>query len=319
MPEPEGTILERGLPVSDGPEGRGLPAGPPHHARPFSARRWADQLLLVVTAACALAAVGVLLSIVAAILLRGLPAVSWQFLTDQIRLVGASGGILYNLVGTLILIAAAAAFSAPLAVGVALAHGVYLPGGRARRALNLLLYTLNGVPSILFGILGLIVFVKFLGWGKSWLSGGVLLGLMILPTVTVSLIERIKVLPSRYVEAAAGLGLTRAQIVRSVILPQSAGGLVTGLLLGLARAAGETAPIMFTATIFAGATVPHGVRESPVLSLPYHIFILAQDSFDPRVGARVWGTAAVLLALVFLLSLVALPLRLRVHEEARHA
>jgi phosphate transport system permease protein len=134
----------------------------------------------------------------------------------------------------------------------------------------------------------------------------------------VALVERIKVLPARYVEAAAGLGLTRSQVVRSVVLPQCAGGLLTGLLLGLARAAGETAPIMFTATIFAGATMPTGVRESPVLSLPYHIFILAQDSFDPGVGEKVWGTATVLLSLVFLLSLVALPVRLRVHEEARH-
>jgi phosphate transport system permease protein len=264
-------------------------------------------------------AAGLLLAILGAILWRGVPAVSWRFLTEQIRLAGASGGIFYNLVGTLILIATAALASAPLAVAVALTHSVYLRGGRARRNLGLMLYALNGVPSILFGILGLIVFVKYLGWGKSWLSGGVLLGLMILPTVTVSLIERIKVLPGKYVEAAAGLGLTRAQIVRSVILPQAAGGLVTGLLLGLARAAGETAPIMFTATIFAGATLPQGVRESPVLSLPYHIFILAQDSFDPNVGERVWGTATVLLALVFLLSLVALPVRLRVHEEARHA
>ena len=178
---------------------------------------------------------------------------------------------------------------------------------------------LNGVPSILFGILGLIVFVKFLGWGKSWLSGGLLLGLMILPTVTVSLIERIKVLPPKYVEAAAGLGLSRSQVVRSVVLPQCAGGLITGLLLGLARAAGETAPIMFTATVFDGVKLPAGVRQSPVLSLPYHIFNLAQDSFDPEVGAKVWGTAAVLLALVFLLGAAALPVRVRVHEEARHA
>ncbi|MDB5296277.1 MAG: transporter permease, partial [Phycisphaerales bacterium] len=185
--------------------------------------------------------------------------------------------------------------------------------------LGLLLYTLNGVPSILFGLLGLIVFVKGLGWGKSWLVGGVLLGIMILPTVTVALVERIKGVPGRYVEAAAGLGMTRSQIVRSVILPQSAGGLATGLLLGLARAAGETAPIMFTATIFAGATVPRGVVESPVLSLPYHIFILAQDSFDPAVPGKVWGSATVLLGLVFLLSLAALPVRLRAHEEARGA
>ncbi len=110
--------------------------------------------------------------------------------------------------------------------------------------------------------------------------------------------------------------MTQAQIVRAVILPQSWSGLITGSLLGLARAAGETAPIMFTATIFAGATFPTGVRESPVLSLPYHIFILAQDSFDPAVGAKLWGSALVLLALVLGLSLLALPLRLRIHEEA---
>ena len=125
----------------------------------------------------------------------------------------------------------------------------------------------------------MIVFVGVLGWGKSWLSGGILLGMMILPTVTVALIERIESLPGKYLEAAAGLGLSRSQIVWSVVLPQSATGLITGSLLGLARAAGETAPIMFTAAVFAGASLPQGIRESPVLSLPYHIFVLAQDSY----------------------------------------
>ena len=286
--------------------------------RVVNCRRWIDAVVSVTAALSALIACGMLALVVGAILFRGLPAVSWQFLTEQIRLVGASGGIFYNLVGTLILIGTAAVVSTPVAMGLALTHGVYLKGERARRNLGLMLYTLNGVPSILFGIFGLIVFVQFLGLGKSWLSGGILLGFMILPTVTLALIERIKVLPAKYVEAAYGLGLSQSQVVRSVILPQSIGGLITGLLLGLARAAGETAPIMFTSTIFAGATLPHGVRESPVLSLPYHIFILAQDSLDPNVGAKVWGTATVLLALVLLLSAMALPLRLKVNEEARN-
>lgn len=271
-----------------------------------------------VTGLCALLACGVLALMVGAILFRGLPAVSWHFLTEQIRLVGADGGIFYNLVGTLILITTALIVSAPLAVGVALLQGIYLRSAAGRRRLLLLLYLLNGVPSLLFGLFGFIVFVKFLGWGKSWLTGGILLGLMILPTVTVALIERISSLPRRYLEAAAGLGLTTEQVIWSVILPQSVGGLITGVLLGLARAAGETAPILFTATIFAGATVPAGIRESPVLSLPYHIFVLAQDSFDPAVGTKVWGTAVVLLGLVGGLSLIALPLRLRIHEEANH-
>ncbi|HWB05959.1 MAG TPA: phosphate ABC transporter permease PstA [Verrucomicrobiales bacterium] len=280
-------------------------------------RKLIHHLLRLVTALCAVCACSVLAIIVWAIWVRGWPAISWQFFTEQIRLVGAAGGIFYNLIGTGILLLTALAVSAPLATGIALMHGVYWQHSRHRDKLTVVLYVLNGVPSILFGIFGMIVFVQWLGWGKSWLSGGMLLGFMILPTVTVALMERIASLPRQYVEAAAALGLTQSQTVRSVILPQSVSGLITGSLLGLARAAGETAPIMFTATIFAGATIPGGIKENPVLSLPYHIFILAQDSFDPSVGSKVWGTALSLLAVVFILNLIALPARLKIHEEAR--
>jgi phosphate transport system permease protein len=281
-------------------------------------RKFMHYAFMFVTGLCALLACGVIVLIALAIVMRGLPAISWQFFTEQIRLVGAAGGIFYNLVGTFILIGTALVVSTPIAVGLALVHGVYLRQRSHRERLTLLLYLLNGVPSILFGLFGLIVFVRFFGLGKSWFSGGLLLGMLILPTVTIALIERIASLPDKYVEAAAGLGMTQSQIIWSVILPQSVSGLVTGSLLGLARAAGETAPIMFTATIFAGATFPHAMKESPVLSLPYHIFILAQDSFDPSVGAKLWGTALTLLGLVLLLSLFALPLRLKIHEEAHH-
>lgn len=261
---------------------------------------------------------GILFAIMAFVATRGFSALSWEFLTAQMEGVGASGGIWYNLIGTLILLGTALVVTVPLALGVALVHSVYLGGHRHRNKLTLLLYILNGVPSILFGIVGMIVFVQLFGWGKSWLSGGFLLSIMILPTVSITLIERISAIPRKYLEAASGLGLRRSQIIRSVILPQSIGGLVTGLLLGLARAAGETAPIMFTATIFSGATVPTAIQESPVLSLPYHIFILAQDSFEPEVKARLWGTAFVLLLLVSVLSLIALPARLKIHQEANH-
>jgi phosphate transport system permease protein len=281
-------------------------------------RNFRNRLLTVFCAAATLVAGGIFVAIGVALLVRGLPSIDWGFLTEQIRLVGAAGGIFFNLVGTLILIATTFLVCAPLATGLALVHSVYLSRARARERLGILLYTLNGVPSILFGIFGFIVFVKYFGWGKSWLTGGLLLGFMILPTVSVALIERMASLPPKYVESATGLGLTQSQIVRSVILPQSLNGLVTGSLLGLARAAGETAPIMFTATIFAGATIPTGIKENPVLSLPYHIFILAQDSFDPAANAKLWGTAVVLLFLVFGLSLLALPFRLNMHEEARH-
>jgi phosphate transport system permease protein len=261
-------------------------------------------------------ALAVLGGILWAIATRAWPALSWSFFTEQIALVGAAGGIFWNLVGSLILMATALVFCLPVAGGVALLHGCYLRSEAWRGRLRTLLYVLNGVPSILFGLFGLLVSVKGLGWGKSWLTGGLLLGLMMVPTVAVAFSERIAALPAKYREAAHGLGLTRSQVVWSVVMPQCRGGLLTGALLGLARALGETAPIMFTATVFAGATFPKGVTESPVLTLPYHIFTLAQDSFDPATSHKLWGAALVLLALVFCLSLAALPMRLRTRDAA---
>jgi len=280
--------------------------------------RFIEGSTVTAFAFCTTIACGLMLVLIAAIFYRGGSALSWRFFTEQIRLVGADGGIFFNIVGTLILIFTALVVCTPIAMALALMQGVYFRK-RAAQRLGIVLYLLNGTPSILFGLFGLIVFVKFFGWGKSWLSGGILLGIMMLPTVTVALIERIKVLPRKYIEASRGLGLSTSQTIWSVIVPQSRSGLVTGSLLGLARAAGETAPIMFTATIFAGAMFPHGITESPVLSLPYHIFVLAQDSFDPRVAEKLWGTAAALLLIVLLLSLIALPMRLRTHEEAAGA
>ena len=279
-------------------------------------RRFSDLLVATIAGACATIAVGILVGLVFVVAKRGAPALSWSFFTEQIRLVGAAGGIFWNLIGTVILLAAAFILCAPMAIGLALVERVWLRGDTARRAMRTVLYTLNGLPSILFGLFGFIVFVQWCGWGKSWLAGGIVLALSMLPTVTISLVERLKAIPAKYVEAAAALGLSRAQIVWAVLLPQAWGGLITGSLIGLARAAGETAPIMFTATIFAGASWPHGIKDSPVLTLPYHIFVLAQDSFDPAVGAKLWGAALVLLGLVFLLSLIALPSRLKIHEEA---
>ncbi len=281
-------------------------------------RKLVHHCFRAITFLCALVCCGIFAGLVWTIARRGLPAISWPFFTEQIRLVGASGGIFYNIIGTGILLLTALMATLPVAISLALLHRVYLRNGKRKRALETMLHVVNGMPSIVCGIFGFVVFVNYLGWGKSWLSGGLLLAIVMLPTVTVALMERMATLPAKYVEAAAGLGLRQSQIIWSVILPQSLSGIITGSLLGLARIAGEIAPIMFTATIFAGATLPKGIKESPVLSLPYHIFILAQDSFDPGVAEKIWGTALVMLGLVFTLSLIALPARLKIHEEAHH-
>lgn len=280
-------------------------------------RRALDGLFTAAAAAAGLATLAVLLGVLGSIVVRALPAVDWAFLTTEMSEAGAAGGVVYEIVGTAILVATALALATVLASGLALVHSVYLRRPGPKRWLGTFLYTLNAVPSIVFGIFGLLLFTRVLGWGKSWLAGGILLGLMILPTLTVALVERIESIPAAYLEAAAGLGLSRQQIVWAVVLPQSVSGLFSGALLGLARAAGETAPILFTAAVFSGATVPDGIRDNPVLALPYHIFVLAQDSFHPGTEARLWGAALVLLALVVGASLAALPSRLRAHEEAR--
>jgi len=274
--------------------------------------------LKLLTGLCAFVACAILVSIIGYIVMRGFSAINWGFLTEKISAVGASGGIFYNIIGTLILLLTALICCTPLALGLAILHSVYLKNNPLQSKLSLLLYLINGVPSILFGIIGMVVFIQWLDWGKSWFNGGILLGIMMLPTVTITLIERISSIPERYIESARGLGLGKSHVIRSVILPQSFSGLITGSLLGLARAAGETAPIMFTATIFAGAGIPSGIQENPVLSLPYHIFILAQDSYDPNVKMNLWGAALILVIIVSILSLIALPARLRIHEEANH-
>jgi len=272
--------------------------------------------LRLLTGGCLLVCLSIAAGLIGAIVSRGWEALSISFFTEQIALVGAAGGIFWNLVGTSILLITAFLVCAPLAVALTLLERVWVKQERIKGWLRIGLYSANGLPSIVFGLFGYLVFVKWCGWGKSWLAGGLVLAMSMLPTVTIVLIERMAAIPQRYIVAATGLGLSEEQLVWAVLLPQSWGGLLSGCLLGLARAAGETAPIMFTATIFAGATVPKAVAESPVLTLPYHIFILAQDSFAPGVGAKIWGTALVLLGLVFSMSLAALPSRLRLHEES---
>lgn len=279
-------------------------------------RRLLDRLFTAAAILFGTAALGLLFGIIGMVLWRGAGAVSISFLVDELRGAGAEGGVKYHIIGTAILVATAALVALPIAVAIGLLSESYLGNGRARRVIEGALHAMNAVPSIVYGLAGLALFVNLLGWKKSWLAGGIILGLMIVPTVAVAFLEKLRAIPRQTLEAAAGLGLRRSMIATTILLPQAASGLVTGLLLGLARAAGETAPVMFTAVIFSGATIPGGITDSPVLALPYHIFVLAQDSYDPAALQKAWGAAAILLGLVFGLALAALPLRMRIHEEA---
>jgi len=250
----------------------------------------------------------ILVLILAEVMRRGGPAIGLGFFVEPSANFGATGGVRYQILGTLLLMGSAAAIALPLAVSGALFQTEYLKSPALKRSLSLLIYTLNGMPTILFGLIGYLFFGIFLGTGVSWLTGALILAIMILPTIQVSVHEAIEALPARYRETGDALGLNRGQMIRSVVLPHSLYGIATGTLLGLARAAGETAAILFTATAFSGAGFPESASD-PVPTLQTHILVLAQEAVNPRAVENAWGAGLVLLLLVF--SLIALSLVFR--------
>jgi phosphate transport system permease protein len=258
--------------------------------------------------------ISILAVILGAVLWKGAPAINWEFLTQASSNFGASGGILYQTVGTLILMTGAVAVSLPVALGTALFQTEYLKSERLKKIFRNLFYSLNGMPTILFGLVGYMVFGVYLEAGVSWLTGTLILAVMILPTLQVSFQQAVEALPVKYRDAGMALGLSPVAMARSVIIPQSFFGIITGVLLGLARAAGETAAIMFTATTFSGILLPQTWTD-PVPTLQTHILVLAQEALNPQAVAHAWGAGLVLLSLTFILIAGALFCRSRMHME----
>ncbi len=257
----------------------------------------------------------ILVVILGAVFWKGAPAIDWEFLTQPSSNFGASGGILYQTAGTLILMTGAVAVSLPVAFGTALFQTEYLKSDRLKKFFRNLFYSLNGMPTILFGLVGYMVFGVYLEAGVSWLSGTLILAVMILPTLQVSFQQAVEALPEKYRDQGLALGLSPGAMVRAVIIPQSLFGIITGVLLGLARAAGETAAIMFTATTFSGILLPSSWTD-PVPTLQTHILVLAQEALNPEAVAHAWGAGLVLLSLAFILIAGAFFCRSRMRMES---
>lgn len=259
------------------------------------------------------AAVGVPLVLVGAVLglllVRGSVAFDPTFWLRAS--VGASGGgVREQILGTVLLVVSTGLLAAPVGLGLGLLIAEYA-GPRGARALRTATLTLGGVPSILLGLVAYET-VRGAGWGKTWLAGTVALAVLVVPVVATATAARLAALPPARREAAEALGLRHGQLARSVLVPWAAPGLLTGTLLGLARAAGETAPLLFAATVFAGAGgLPTGLTDSPVVALPTHVFTLAQDAADPAALDAAWGAALVLVLLAGLLLAAAVPARRR--------
>ncbi|KMP12533.1 hypothetical protein UR09_00235 [Candidatus Nitromaritima sp. SCGC AAA799-A02] len=278
-------------------------------------RKMIERAVLSVLGLLTATGMAVLLFILGTVLWKGGPAISGEFLFEASSDFGNRGGIFYQTLGTLLLMAGAVAVSLPVALGTALFQTEYMKSDKIKKAFRNLIYSLNAVPTILFGLVGYLFFGVFLQAGVSWLTGTLVLAVMILPTLQVSIQEAVESIPEKYREAGMSLGLGPWAQARSVVLPQSVHGIITGALLGLARAGGETAAIMFTATTFSGISLPQSWAD-PVPTLQTHIFVLAQDAVNPVALNNAWGASLVLLTLVFLLIFASLVLRGRMQMEA---
>ncbi|MGW2953612.1 phosphate ABC transporter permease subunit PstC [Streptomyces eurythermus] len=223
----------------------------------------------------------------------------------------AGGGVSDQILGTLLLVVTTGLISLPLGFGAGILLGVNA-SARAARVLQTVTVVVGGTPTILLGLAGFVIICSTMGWGRSWLAGAIVLVPVVVPVVAITTAGRVGGMPAEMTESALALGLSRAQYIRSVVVPYAWPATVTGLLLGLARAAGETAPLLFTATVVFGApALPSGIVNAPVQSLPTHIFNLSQDSGDPQAVSQAWGSALVLVLITAVLLGVAVALRNR--------
>lgn len=247
------------------------------------------------------------------VLVRGLPALTPEFLFAMPRDGMRAGGIFPAIVGTIYLTLGTALFSIPLGIMAAIYLNEYAQRNWLTRAIELAIINLAGVPSIVYGLFGLGLFVTFLNMGASILAGSLTLAIMTLPVIITATREALGVVPRSFREVSFSLGASRWQTVRHAVLPNAIPGIITGAILGLSRAAGETAPILFTVAAFYLPRLPRSVYDQ-AMALPYHIYVLSTQV--PNVSVKVqYGTVLVLVGMVFIMNILASWLRAKLRKR----
>lgn len=250
-------------------------------------------------------------SIIYFITVRGANIISWEFLTHSPRQAMTAGGVAPAIVGTLYITIGAIIFALPLGVACAIYLCEYSHKSFIVNIIRMSINNLAGVPSVVFGLFGLAIFVKFFGFGVSLLSGSLTLGIMVLPQIISASQEALLAVPQSYREASLAVGATHWQTIRRIVLPTSLPGILTGVILSIGRVAGETAPILFTAATFYMRGYPKSVF-SEVMALPYHIYALMTEGTHPEQQTKIaYGCALILLALVLIISGIAIAIRQR--------
>lgn len=248
---------------------------------------------------------------------KGWKAVSWEFLTAMPRDSMTKGGIFPCIAGTLYLGILSIAIALPVGVASAIYLNEYAKQGKLIRIIRLAINNLAGVPSIVFGLFGLAFFCIVLKMGVSLIAGSLTLALMILPVIIGTTEEALRSVPNTYQEASLGLGATKWQTIHRVVLPTALPGILTGAILGVSRAAGETAPIMFTGAVFFTPILPKSIFDE-VMALPYHIYVLATAGTNIEATRPLqYGTSLVLICLVLGMNLIAIIYRRQLRKKIK--
>lgn len=240
---------------------------------------------------------------------NGIGALSWDFVFDSPQDMMTSGGVFPCLIGTFLLAAGAIAIALPFGVACAVWLNEYGKKGPLTDTVRLSVANLAGVPSIVFGLFGLAFFVTAMGLKVSLLSGILTLAVLTLPVIINTTEEALKQVPGAWRDASLALGASKSQTIARIVLPAALPGILTGAILAVARAAGETAAVMFTATVFYTPKLPDSVMSS-VMALPYHMYVLATAGTEiEKTRPMQYGTGLLLVLLVFAMNLAAILLR----------
>ena len=237
------------------------------------------------------------------IVVQGAPAISWEFITGFPRNGMREGGILPAIIGTFYLTLGTAIFAVPLGIAAAIYLSEYAPENKATRLIRLAIINLAGIPSVVYGLFGLGLFVLFLNFGTSILAASLTLSIMTLPVIISTTEEALRAVPQSFRTVSISLGGTHWQTIRKTVLPQAQPGIITGVILGLERAAGETAPILFTGAAFFLPRLPHSPFDA-TMALPYHLFVISTQVPEMPIQIQ-YGTAFVLLVFVIGMNVLA--------------
>lgn len=276
-------------------------------------RRVVESIAFAVLKASAFIVVMPVLLVVYFLVTRGYSALTWEFLTTMPSDGMTGGGILTPIVGTLFLVGMTIVIALPLGVLSAIYLSEYAKPGPFKRLIRLAIVNLAGVPSIVYGLFGFGVFVLLLQLRASILAGSLTLALLILPVIIVAAEEALVSVPQGFREASLALGATKWQTIRRAVLPNALPGIITGAILGISRAAGETAPILFTVAAFYIRDLPKSVFDKAMV-LPYHLYIMSTQVPNAPPGVQ-WGTALTLLLLVLGMNLIAAVIRVRFRRK----